>query len=73
MVPVHWGMFNMLIHDWFEPIEEIEKYSEKYAFELMTPKLGQLVSLEIQNRFENWWKILINLKILISAIAALIA
>ncbi len=60
MVPIHWGMFNLSLHDWFEPVEEIEKYTEKYGIKLMTPKLGQLVSTESQNVFEKWWKDLIG-------------
>ena len=48
------------MHDWFEPVEESEKYAEKYGIELMTPKLGQLVSMESQNVFEKWWKVLID-------------
>ena len=56
MVPIHWGMFNLSLHDWFEPVEESEKYAEKYGIKLMTPKLGQLVSTESQNVFEKWWK-----------------
>ncbi|MDC0246650.1 MBL fold metallo-hydrolase [Deltaproteobacteria bacterium] len=56
MVPIHWGMFNLAIHDWYEPVEESEKYAEKYGIKLMTPKLGQLVSMERQNVFEKWWK-----------------
>jgi L-ascorbate metabolism protein UlaG (beta-lactamase superfamily) len=60
MVPIHWGMFNLAMHDWFEPVEESEKYAEKYGIELMTPKLGQLVSTEQKNVFEKWWKDLID-------------
>ena len=60
MVPIHWGMFNLAMHDWFEPVEESEKYAKKYGIKLMTPKLGQLVSTESQNVFEKWWKDLID-------------
>jgi L-ascorbate metabolism protein UlaG (beta-lactamase superfamily) len=60
MVPIHWGMFNLAMHDWFEPVEESEKYAKKYGIKLMTPKLGQLVSTERQNVFEKWWKDLID-------------
>ena len=60
MVPIHWGMFSISLHDWFEPVEESEKYSEKYGIKLMTPKLGQLVSAESQSVFEKWWKVLID-------------
>ena len=60
MVPIHWGMFSLSLHDWFEPVEESENYAEKYGIKLMTPKLGQLVSMESQNVFEKWWKVLID-------------
>ena len=60
MVPIHWGMFSLALHDWFEPVEESEKYAKKYGIKLITPKLGQLVSTESQNVFEKWWKVLIN-------------
>ena len=54
------GMFNLAMHDWFEPVEESQKYAEKYSIKLMTPKLGQLVSMDRQNVFKKWWKYLIN-------------
>ena len=60
MVPIHWGMFNLAIHDWYEPVEESEKYAEKFGIKLMTPKLGQLVSMERQNVFEKWWEDLMD-------------
>ena len=59
LIPVHWGMFNLAIHNWYDPIQESVKYSSKYGVELMTPKLGQLVSLDRKNIFEKWWEDLI--------------
>jgi hypothetical protein len=52
-------MFNLSIHNWYDPIQESVKYSSKYGVELMTPKLGQLVSLDRKNIFEKWWEDLI--------------
>ena len=60
LVPIHWGMFNLAIHNWYDPIQESVKYSSKYDVELMTPKLGQLVSMDQQNKFEKWWSNLID-------------
>ena len=59
-VPIGWGMFNLAMHNWFDPVEESEKYAEKKGITLMTPKLGQLVSLENKNVFEKWWKDLMD-------------
>ena len=60
MVPIHWGMFNLSLHDWFEPVENSVKYAKKFGINLMTPKLGQLVSMEKKYMFGNWWKNLIK-------------
>ena len=60
LVPVHWGMFNIAVHNWYDPIQESVIYSSKYGVTLMTPKLGQLVYLNKSNNFENWWNLLIN-------------
>ena len=54
------GKFNLAMHDWFEPVEKSLKYAEKYGINLMTPKIGQLVSTEHKNIFEKWWKVLID-------------
>ena len=62
LVPIHWGMFNLAIHNWYDPIQKSVKYSSKYDVELMTPKLGQLVSMDQQNKFEKWWSDLIDNK-----------
>ena len=60
LVPVHWGMFALSLHDWYEPIEELEKHSKLKNINLMTPKLGQLIVLTEENFIERWWKALIN-------------
>jgi hypothetical protein len=53
-------MFALSLHDWYEPIEELEKYSKLRNINLMTPKLGQLIVLTEENFIERWWKALIN-------------
>ena len=55
----HWGMFNIALNGWFELVEESEKCTERYVIKLISPKLGQLASMESQNIFDKWWKILI--------------
>jgi L-ascorbate metabolism protein UlaG (beta-lactamase superfamily) len=60
LVPVHWGMFDLSLHSWYDPIEKIEKESEARNIKLLTPKFGQLVNLEEQTIFEKWWKAFIK-------------
>jgi len=56
LVPVHWGMFDLSLHSWHDPIERLEKEAEKRNLNLLTPKFGQLVKLEEETIFEKWWK-----------------
>lgn len=60
LVPVHWGMFSISMHSWYEPIEEIERLSKKKNINLMTPKIGQVVELGKKIKFDLWWKDLIK-------------
>lgn len=60
LVPVHWGMFSLATHDWYEPIEALEKESIKRNISLFTPKIGQMVILDSEYKFEKWWKALIQ-------------
>lgn len=56
LVPVHWGMFDLSLHNWYDPIERIEKASKEKNINLLTPKFGQIVKLEEETIFEKWWK-----------------
>lgn len=32
-LPMHWGMYNLSIHDWFDPIESVSTLAEKAKFQ----------------------------------------
>ncbi|TGL56427.1 MBL fold metallo-hydrolase [Leptospira ognonensis] len=56
LVPVHWGMFDLSLHSWYEPIEKLEEQSIKHNIKLLTPKFGQLVKSKEETLWERWWK-----------------
>lgn len=62
LVPVHWGMFDLSLHNWYEPAEELEKYAKEKQIQLLTPKFGQMVQIEEPNAWERWWKALMGKK-----------
>ena len=62
MVPIHWGMFNLALHTWYEPIERVSKEAKKQGVTLITPKLGQLISLNQNYVNQDWWSAIINNK-----------
>lgn len=61
MVPIHWGMFNLSIHDWFEPIEKALVYADKYQNDLITPIIGQEFTIN-ESLYAKWWRPLVENK-----------
>lgn len=62
MVPIHWGMFDLALHTWYDPIQRVTTEAKKRGVTLLTPKLGQLISLKEFKEIEEWWIPLINKK-----------
>jgi L-ascorbate metabolism protein UlaG (beta-lactamase superfamily) len=60
MIPIHWGMFDLSIHSWHEPIERVTRVAKEKGVTLIAPKLGQIVSTEEVYQQESWWQALIN-------------
>ncbi|MFK7730305.1 MAG: MBL fold metallo-hydrolase [Pseudomonadales bacterium] len=55
MVPIHWGMFNLSTHSWYDPIQRVNKAAESEGVRLLTPKLGQFVDPGAALPAERWW------------------
>ncbi len=54
--PVHWGMFELAYHTWYDPIEKLHKLSKEQNVDLLAPKIGQIVSVKEDHFLEKWWK-----------------
>ncbi len=57
MLPVHWATFNLAIHDWDEPIRRALKASEQHNVRLLTPKIGEAVSVDRPFVNTHWWEV----------------
>lgn len=57
-MPVHWGMFCLAPHQWFDPVETIYVLAKARNIDLYTPKLGQVMILG-KTQTETWWRELI--------------
>ncbi|WP_455203976.1 hypothetical protein [Kaarinaea lacus] len=55
MVPVHWGMFDLALHTWDDPIERVTTEAKLRGVSILAPKLGQLVSTQHNDVLEEWW------------------
>lgn len=56
ILPVHNSKFVLANHKWKEPLEELEKLSEKYDGKLVTPVIGEVVYLDTLPETSKWWK-----------------
>lgn len=55
-VPVHWGMFNLSLHHWSEPVERTYKIAQEKNVNYLSPKLGEVINLESVSLDSPWWK-----------------
>ena len=54
LMPIHWGLFNLALHGWREPIERIWELAAEKNVTLFSPEPGLATEFgEVQS---GWWK-----------------
>jgi hypothetical protein len=56
LLPVHWGTFNLALHDWDEPAETLVKLAGEQNKRILTPRLGQVFVPEQLDGVTPWWR-----------------
>lgn len=56
LLPVHWAKFSLSLHAWDEPILRIRKEAAKKNINLLHPRIGELVDLDANPKFDAWWE-----------------
>ncbi len=54
--PVHWAMFKLALHTWYDPIAQLQKAAIDKGVNLVSPKLGQTVIVNDEYKNEVWWE-----------------
>lgn len=54
-IPIHWGGFTLALHTWTDPIERFTKEAARLEQKIITPEIGEIVSLEEDREWQNWW------------------
>lgn len=60
LVPVGWGMFNLAVHNWYDPPQQATRLARAEGVKLITPRLGQVISMDNPPLFDEWWLEMIN-------------
>jgi len=53
--PIHWGTFNLALHDWFDPMKRVTQAAEAQGVRVLTPIFGQIVDYPGRVQTEKWW------------------
>lgn len=56
MLPIHWGTFNLALHDWFEPPERLVRAARRWGVDLLLPKVGQAIAIPEEQPVVRWWR-----------------
>ena len=57
LMPIHWGLFNLALHGWREPVERILELADEKGMKLWLPVPGTpsevVAGVELRS---GWWK-----------------
>jgi L-ascorbate metabolism protein UlaG (beta-lactamase superfamily) len=54
LMPIHWGLFNLALHAWREPIERIYELAAQQNIRLFSPPPGH--PTEVAELRSEWWR-----------------
>jgi L-ascorbate metabolism protein UlaG (beta-lactamase superfamily) len=55
MLPLHWGLFDLALHGWTEPIERTLAAATRYGVRVAVPRPGGMVEPASPQPVERWW------------------
>jgi L-ascorbate metabolism protein UlaG (beta-lactamase superfamily) len=55
MMPVHWGLFDLAMHGWTEPVERVLAAAKERNVLVATPRLGESFEPGLVLPNERWW------------------
>lgn len=59
LVPIHWATFDLALHSWYTPAEELVKEADTKSANLITPMIGEIVNpAQYENQY--WWQQYMN-------------
>ena len=59
LFPIHWGMFKLAWHPWYEPIVRTYSAAQERGIQLISPVLGQVAEIGNKASYGNWWEELV--------------
>jgi L-ascorbate metabolism protein UlaG (beta-lactamase superfamily) len=56
MMPIHWGTFNLALHPWKQPIEDLLRIAPEKNIRILAPQPGEPVVVTGEEYINRWWE-----------------
>jgi L-ascorbate metabolism protein UlaG (beta-lactamase superfamily) len=57
LMPIHWGLFNLALHAWRQPIERLVEIAGEQSIPLWSPRPGEPTEVHKgEAMWSSWWK-----------------
>jgi len=56
LVPIHNGTFDLAMHAWDDPFEQISRLAVEQQISLSTPIMGEALRLLSPHAGQTWWR-----------------
>ena len=57
LMPIHWGLFNLALHGWRQPMERLTELAAQRGLRLWSPQPGEPAEVVPgQARVSSWWR-----------------
>ncbi|WP_306580444.1 MBL fold metallo-hydrolase, partial [Pseudomonas sp.] len=60
LLPIHNGTFDLALHAWYEPFEQVLEWAGQQGVPVATPRMGERVDLRSPRAGERWWREVVN-------------
>ena len=54
-IPVHWGTFDLAVHNWTEPVERVVAAAEQAQVSIAVPRPGESIDPSAPPALTRWW------------------
>lgn len=55
LMPIHWGLFDLALHGWRQPIERMTELADAAGIKLWSPKPGLPSEVVSGEQLRSWW------------------
>ncbi|MFT4179890.1 MAG: MBL fold metallo-hydrolase [Thermomonas sp.] len=56
LLPIHNGTFDLAMHAWFDPFEQVLRFAGEKGVDVATPVMGERIDLNAPHAGERWWR-----------------